>query len=256
MFKIKKGTLFILGILVVLTALEYVFAYHNVGYGIIMALFLTLGIYIIISIPETETPVLRAAESLALLPLYVLFTASLPWFFVDPTYLIPAIYSIILALVFWHIYYKEISFEELGFIKDKWVFYCIFGLVIGVSTGTIEYFVLRPPPSAPFFQAFVLLRDFTYMTLFVGLGEELLFRSVIQKDLENVFGENIGLWTASVIFGIMHLTWRSPTELVFASLAGYLMGYLYDKTGSLAAPILLHGMNNTMLVGILPYIFG
>ncbi len=256
MTKIRKGSLFILGIIIALTILEYVFAYRNVGHGIMLALFLTLTIYVIISIPKTETPALRAAESLALLPLYVLFTASLPWFFLDPTYLVPAIYSIILALVLWHIYYKEISFEELGFIKNKWIYYTILGLMIGIPTGTIEYFVLRPPPSAPFFQAFVLLRDFIYMTLFVGLGEELLFRSIIQRDLENAFGEKIGLFTASLIFGIMHLTWRSPTELVFASLAGYLMGYIYDKTDSLAAPIFLHGMNNTMLVGILPYLFG
>jgi hypothetical protein len=99
------------------------------------------------------------------------------------------------------------------------------------------------------------MRDFVYMTLFVGLGEELLFRGIIQRDLQDIFGKHTGLIIASYLFGIMHLTWRSVPELFFAFLAGMLLGYIYNRTNSLIGPIFLHGVNNTVLVGVLPYLF-
>ncbi len=53
----------------------------------------------------------------------------------------------------------------------------------------------------------------------------------------------------------MHLTWRSIPELVFVFLAGIILGVLYLKTKSLVAPIIAHGVNNVIMVSILPYIF-
>lgn len=49
------------------------------------------------------------------------------------------------------------------------------------------------------------------MVLFVGLAEELLFRGIIQTDLQRIFGKLPGLLSASYLFGIMHLTWRLLT---------------------------------------------
>lgn len=250
----KKAVLFILGIIVAITFLEYIFVYTDVGYGIILALFVVIGIYILASLPEKESKATMAAESLALVPMYVLFTASLPWFFIRQSYLLPAVYSIILGLCFWHIYERKTDFELLGFTKKNFLKYMLIGGFIGIPTGTIEYLVLRPAPAFPSFELTYLLRDFAYMTFFVSLGEETLFRGIIQRELQEAFGPRSGLFLAAYLFGIMHLTWRSPLELVFAFLAGYLLGYIYYKTGSLTAPILLHGVNNTMLVGILPYV--
>ncbi|MEE8403386.1 MAG: type II CAAX endopeptidase family protein [Candidatus Hydrothermarchaeaceae archaeon] len=244
----------ILIIIATITVLEYIFVYLNPGYGMVMALFMVILIYIAISLPK-EAAGTEAVESLALIPLYVLFTSSLPWFFVHQSYLLPAMYTVVLAICVWHVYEKGISMERLGLVKKKWVKYAVVGALIGIPTGSIEYFVLRPEPAFPAFQIAYLLRDFLYMTLFVALGEELLFRSIIQVDLQKTFGNQKGLLLASYIFGIMHLSWRSPTELVFAFLAGYLLGYIYNRTGSLVGPIMLHAINNTVLVGILPYLF-
>ena len=93
------------------------------------------------------------------------------------------------------------------------------------------------------------------MIFFVGLGEELLFRALVQKDLTNLFGWKWGLFIASLMFGIMHLTWRSIPELGFTFFAGVIFGYIYYRTRSLAAPIIAHGVGNTILVAVMPYIF-
>lgn len=244
---------FLILILLAITAVEYIFVYMNVAYGIILALFLTVLIYVAVSLPGEETPVTRAAESLALVPLYILFTSSLPWFFIEQLYLLPAVYSIVLALVFFHIHDKNIGLKTLGLNLEgsgKWIILCS---LIAIPTGTIEYYVLKPEPAFPFFEVKNLLRDFLYMLLFVGLAEELLFRGLIQTDLQRVFGTRLGLLLTSYLFGIMHMTWRSTLELLFTFFAALLIGHIYNRSRNLMGPIFLHGVNNTVLVGILPY---
>jgi len=252
----KWQQLLILAIITAITGCEYLFVYKDVAYGIGMALFLALGIYATISIVRLNQPVTDCAGSLALIPLYILFTSSLPWFFINQQYLLPAVYSIVLALSLWHTYQNKLSLKTLfGFRKETFLRYSLIGLAAGVVLGTGEYFVLRPAPAFPTFELQYLLRDMIYMLLFVGLGEEFLFRGLLQNDLMKVFGGKGGLILASLIFMVMHLTWRSVPELVFVFISSLILGAAYWKTKSLVFPIVAHGINNVMLVAVLPYIF-
>jgi len=247
---------FIIGICLAISACEYVFAYRDVAYGIIIALALALMIYLTVSVFHLDDRINRCAESLALIPLYILFTSSLPWFFINQEYLLPAVYSCILGLCLWHVYQKKLSLKEIfGFRKDKLLKYVLIGVVIGIPLGVVEYLILEPEPTFPTFEVKYLFRDIVYMLLFVGLGEEVLFRGFIQVDLSKAFGWKWGLFGASVMFAVMHLTWRSIPELGFVFVAGVILGALYIKTKSLVAPIVLHAANNVMLVAIAPYIF-
>lgn len=249
--------LFIVGIGVLIALCEWVFAYQNVAYGIVIALGLAILIYIMLSALHFEPRITNCGESLALIPLYILFTSSLPWFFINQQYLLPAVYSIILGLVLWHVYQRKLSLKRLfGFSKEKILKYSLGGLAIGVVLGTGEYFILQPTPAFPTFEVRYLLRDMVYMFLFVGTGEELLFRGLIQRDLIGAFGWKWGLLGASLIFAAMHLTWRSIPELGFVFIAGLILGFLYWRTKSLVAPIVAHGVGNVMLVAVLPYLLG
>lgn len=243
--------------MVAITACEYVFAYHNVAYGIVIALVLAIIIYLMLSIFHFDQGITNCGESLALIPLYILFTASLPWFFINQQYLLPAVYSCVLGLCLWHVYQKNLSLKELfGFSKEKLLLYSLIGLAIGIPLGVGEYFILRPAPAFPNFEVKYLLRDMVYMLLFVGIGEELLFRGLIQRDLTGIFGWKWGLFGASFLFAVMHLTWRSIPELGFVFCAGLVLGILYYKTRSLVAPIVAHGVTNVILVSVLPYLLG
>ncbi len=246
--------LFILAIVASITVAEWVFAYQDVAYGIVLALFLAIGIYLAISVFRLSQPITSSAESMVLLPLYILFTSSLPWFFINQQYLLPAVYSTILSLCLWHIYQKKLSLSELGFRRNKWLKYLLVGIVIGIPAGAIEYFVLRPAPAFPTFEVKYLLRDMVYMFGFVGLGEELLFRGLVQRDLTKALGWKWGIVLASVLFAVMHLTWRSVPELFFVFFAALILGYLYYRTRSLVAPIVMHGTGNVVLVAVMPYL--
>ena len=246
--------LFLVAIVAAISITEWIFAYQNVAYGIGLALFVAMGIYLMISVMHLSQPTTDCAESLALIPLYILFTSSLPWFFVNQQYLLPAVYSTILALCLWHIYQKKLNFSELGFKKNKWLKYILLGIIIGIPVGIAEYFILYPAPVFPTFEVKYLLRDMVYMFVFVGIGEELLFRGLIQKDLTNALGWKWGVFLASLMFAVMHLTWRSIPELFLVFFAGLILGYIYHKTKSLVGPIIMHGTGNVILVAVMPYL--
>lgn len=246
-----------LGIVVIgvgITLCEWVFAYRDAAYGVILALLLALAIYIAVPILKVGSAFTDCAETLVLVPLYILFTSSLPWFFLNQELLLPAVYSAVLALCAWHVYRKKLSLRELGFRHDKLLKYAAIGVALGAPLGAIEYFVITPVSAYPAFEIRYLLRDLAYMVFFVGIGEELLFRGLIQRDMTSLLGWKWGLLGASLLFGIMHLTWRSIPELGFTFFAGMVFGYVYYRTRSLTTPIIAHGVGNTVLVAILPYI--
>ncbi len=105
----RRQWLFLVAILVAIGLTEWVFAYKDVAYGIGLALFVVIGIYVVISVTRLNQLIANCAESLALIPLYILFTSSLPWFFINQQYLLPAVYATILGLCLWHIYQKKLA---------------------------------------------------------------------------------------------------------------------------------------------------
>jgi len=63
-----------------------------------------------------------------------------------------------------------------------------------------------------------------------GIGEEVLFRGVLQPAL--------GLWLASLVFGLLHAL--TPTYFILASAMGVYLGWLYAAAGNLLVPIVVH----------------
>jgi membrane protease YdiL (CAAX protease family) len=254
----EKGQpiLFLIFIFAAIVLFQYIFTFSNVGHGILLSLLLTLIVYVLISVVRMQSELIRSAESLSLIPLYVLFTSSMPWpwFFVEQQLLLPMVYSLILGLCFWHMYEHDIDLPDVGIIWKKTSKYVALGALIAIPTGFIEYSILLPDPAFPAFQLKHLVKDIVYMTFFVGLGEELLFRGLIQNDLKRLFSWQTAVVAQGFLFGVMHMTWRSAPELGFTFAAGIILGYMYHRTGSLIGPIALHSVNNVMLVGILPYL--
>ncbi len=79
-----------------------------------------------------------------------------------------------------------------------------------------------------------------------AIGEELLFRGVIQKELnKHLSNPHIGIIITSIIFSAIHLSVEGfPARL----LLGIVLGYTYFFTKNLWYPILLHLFNNGLQV--------
>ncbi len=79
---------------------------------------------------------------------------------------------------------------------------------------------------------------------FTAWPEELLFRGLLQNSLARTSkSEFAGWWTASMLFGLSHITnlgfpnWR---YVILASIAGIFYGWAWKKTGSIFASALVH----------------
>ncbi len=84
--------------------------------------------------------------------------------------------------------------------------------------------------------------EFAIVSVLAGLGEEMLFRGVIQAVLARWIGGPIGMWVglaaATLLFALAHFV--TPTYAVVAGLIGLYLGGLWLATGNLLVPITTH----------------
>ncbi len=82
--------------------------------------------------------------------------------------------------------------------------------------------------------------DLLGISVLAGLGEEMLFRGVLQGYLTQRAGPWVGLALASVLFGLMHFI--TFTYAVLAALMGVYLGLVWEWTGNLLPPVLMHAL--------------
>jgi uncharacterized protein len=78
------------------------------------------------------------------------------------------------------------------------------------------------------------------VSLLAGFGEELLFRGVVQAGLEQYLSGVAALVIASLFFGLVHAI--TPAYFVLATIMGLYLGLLYQLTGNLLIPCLVHAL--------------
>lgn len=78
------------------------------------------------------------------------------------------------------------------------------------------------------------------VSLAAGVGEELLFRGVVQAALTRWTTAGTGLALAGIAFGLVHFL--SATYFVLASFMGWYLGWLWDWSGNLLVPMTTHAV--------------
>jgi uncharacterized protein len=94
--------------------------------------------------------------------------------------------------------------------------------------------------------------------LLIGPAEELLFRGVVQRLLRRAMGPSPAVLLASLIFAGAHIVALTGGGLlaVVAAVAvlflpGLVLGAVYERTGNLMVPILVHGAYDaTLFLGL------
>lgn len=107
-------------------------------------------------------------------------------------------------------------------------------------------------------------KTFEVVTLFIiqilstaivpAVCEEILFRGAILSNLMP-FGKSTAIFASAFLFGLMH---QNPMQLLYTTLLGVVIGYIYVKTRSIWICMLLHFVNNllTVLEEFLPVLLG
>jgi uncharacterized protein len=93
-----------------------------------------------------------------------------------------------------------------------------------------------------------LFRDCRAMELaaiaaLAGLGEEMLFRGVVQmavaEKVGGPYGPWLGLAVSAVLFGLLHSV--TPTYAMLAGLIGLYLGWIWLVSQNLLVPVVAHG---------------
>jgi membrane protease YdiL (CAAX protease family) len=92
---------------------------------------------------------------------------------------------------------------------------------------------------APLF-AGASVRHLATVALLAGVGEEALFRGVLQEALAGAMPGWAALLVASLIFGTVH--WVTAAYAALAAVVGLYLGLLYLISDNLLAPIVAHAL--------------
>ena len=153
------------------------------------------------------------------------------------------------------------SFAQLGFkpLTNGWGWTSVWlGIAaalirMAIGAGLLELFPTLAEGAEDLSEMFTF--DLMWQTVVVGLlatfvvpvYEEIFFRGLLHNGLAN----RLGMWGAiiisSALFGVFH---GFPIQIITAFLLGLVLGWLYEKTDNLWAPIICHVVNNGIAMGL------
>ncbi|MCB0640366.1 MAG: CPBP family intramembrane metalloprotease [Phaeodactylibacter sp.] len=107
------------------------------------------------------------------------------------------------------------------------------------TAGLIEAFLVMESPAE-------LLMSLVVMALIPAIGEELVFRGLIQQSLQaRVQNPHLAVWLAAAIFSTFHLQFEGFLPRM---LLGGILGYLFLWSKNIWVPIAAHFINNAIQV--------
>ena len=94
----------------------------------------------------------------------------------------------------------------------------------------------------------IFLLNILIFAIIPAIGEELIFRSLIQKLIYQMSNNiHIGIWVSAAVFSLIHFQVYHAIPM-FAM--GLLFGYLLIWSGSIFLPMLVHFLNNLITITI------
>lgn len=154
---------------------------------------------------------------------------------------------------------RHLSWSAVGIrpLSDRWRLYAIvLGIIViptsGIIAGLIQLAMGQPlsNPQLPFlapdgFSWFGAISMLLLGGIAAPIGEELFFRGIFYQWLRDRWGVWIGIIVSGLIFGALH---GEPSVAGAAALLGMLLAWVYERSQSLWAPVLIHVINNSVKI--------
>ncbi len=191
-------------------------------------------------------------RSMMILPIIRIIGLTIPLMQIQPLYWFPIIAVPLFAAIYTIMKSQGLTRKHVGLIwGNKKIQFLI--AITGIFLGTIEYTILQPKPLIAVLNPVTLISASIILIISTGFAEELLFRGIIQKNAENVFGTIAGLLYTALLFTALHIGWNSFNDLIFVFSVALFYGYSYMKTRSIVGITLSHGLSNVFLFLIVPF---
>ena len=96
-----------------------------------------------------------------------------------------------------------------------------------------------------------LILGIVIIALIPALGEEFLFRGLLQRNFQSFLNPHVAIWLSAILFSAFHLQFFG---FIPRMLLGALFGYLYLWSGNLWLAIIAHFVNNAFTL-IMRYLY-
>jgi membrane protease YdiL (CAAX protease family) len=143
-----------------------------------------------------------------------------------------------------------LSLADLG-LRWRGSLWQISVVLISVGLGFVEFTILRPAPLGSLPWTLAGAGPALLLGLSTSLPEELIFRGLLQTALRPVLARWTVLYAAAV-FAVLHIGYRSATDLVFVFCVGLIFGVVFERTRSIIGTTIGHGVANVVLFFVAP----
>ena len=249
----KKHVITLIIYLIAIIAAEIVTAHYSVEYGLIMHTFILFALLVNSSLTK-YTKFAYLLRSMMILPMIRIIGLTIPLMQVNELYWFPVIAVPLFAASFVLMRSQRLTLKNVGLVLGNIPVQLAIALS-GVVLGFIEYLILKPQPLISSLNLEAVLFAGIILIISTGFAEELLFRGILQKNAEKILGRLWGLLYVSILFTALHIGWNSALDLLFVFSVALFYGYTFQKTGSLFGITLSHGISNSFLFLIMPFIF-
>ena len=128
-----------------------------------------------------------------------------------------------------------------------------FVILLGFALGFFEYQILRPEPLIEELTPMSFILPALILLIATGFLEEFLFRGILQTTATPVLSGFAVLYV-SLVFAILHIGYRSATDVAFVLAIALIYGWVVRRTGSIMGVSMSHGITNIMLFLVVPFI--
>lgn len=133
------------------------------------------------------------------------------------------------------------TLAQLGLSKKG----LVLGLACGMALLAARVLVVLSIDLPTVQEAFDLKRlagELVFYLAFVGFTEELLFRGLIYRALDEWRGARWAIWGSSLLFGLFHLAGFGPLAAFGAFINGCILAAIRWRAGGIVGLIIAHGL--------------
>ena len=133
----------------------------------------------------------------------------------------------------------------------RYIFIVLFSIAANIAFNSILILSNMGAYSEGYQEASTALYSGSFVVQLIGLGfitpiaEELMFRGVIYRRVRCMVGPSRAILISGLVFGLYH---GNIVQGVYGVMVGCILAWLYEKYGSLKAPILFHICANLVSV--------
>jgi membrane protease YdiL (CAAX protease family) len=199
----------------------------------------------------TRYPHRQLLLSLALVPLVRIISLSMPLANIPQIWWYPIIYIPLIAGALVVMRLLGYRMDQVGLTLKRLPLQLAVG-VSGIAFGIAEYFILTPQAMIPELTWQAAWLPIVMFLLFIGFGEEFIFRGVLQHSAVEAF-RGWGVIYVSLLFATLHMGFLSLPDVAFVFVVALFFGWVVQKTGSILGVILAHSITNIVLYLVVPF---